>query len=374
MKLPLQNFATLVGNAAAVVQGAAGQLLDLSTGSVLRAVLEANASMSLWLQWLVMLVLQTTRAATSVGSDLDSWVGDFSLVRLPAVPAAGRVQLSRFVVTRSAVVPVGLPVRTADGSQTFIVAAEPTNVAWQASVNGFVLDAGSGSADVPVIAAMPGSSGNVGAGTVTLVAASVPGIDTVANAVTFGGGVDAESDPALRARFQLFLATRSRATSLAVSGAVLTTRQGLTTSILENVSSDGTTRIGSFIVIVDDGTGTPSMNVLAAAAVAIEAMRPVGTTFAVQPPVVTWVAISLTVTITAGGTHGAVAAAVMAAIAMFVDALPIGVGLPYSRLMQVAYDASPGVANVIGLRVNGDIQDILPGPGGVIKALAAQVS
>ncbi len=374
MKLPLQDFATLIGNAAAAVQGAAGQLLDLSVGSVLRAVLEANASMALWLQWLIMLVLQTTRAATSVGSDLDSWVGDFSLARLPAVLAAGRVQLSRFVATGSAVVPAGLPVRTADGSQTFVVVAEPTNTAWQASVNGFVLAAGTGSVDVPVIATVPGSSGNVGAGTVTLVAASVPGIDMVANAVSFGGGVDAESDPALRARFQLFLATRSRGTNLAINGAVLSTRQGLTTSILENVSVDGTARMGSFVVTVDDGTGTPSPEILAAAAAAIEAMRPVGTTFAVRPPAVTWVAISLTVTTTATDTHNAVAAAVTSAVATFVDALPIGAGLPYSRLMQVAYDASPGVANVIGLRVNGDIQDISPGPGGVIKAIAAQVS
>lgn len=374
MKLPLQNFATLIGNAAAAVQGAAGQLLDLSVGSVLRAVLEANASMALWLQWLIVLVLQTTRAATSVGSDLDSWVGDFSLMRLPAVQAAGRVQLARFVVSGSAVVPVGLPVRTADGSQTFVVVAEPANVAWQASVDGFVLAAGSGAVDVPVIAVATGVSGNVRAGTVTLVAASVPGIDTVVNAGAFGGGVDAESDLALRARFQLFLATRSRATNLAINGAVLSTRQGLTTSILENVSGNDTICMGSFIVTVDDGTGTPSADILAAAAVAIEAMRPVGTTFTVRPPTVTWAAISLTVTTTASGVHAAVAAAVTSALATFVNALPIGAVLPYSRLMQVAYDASPGVANVVGLRVNGDIQDILPGPGGVVKALAAQVS
>jgi hypothetical protein len=50
MQLPLQNFSTLVSNAAAAVQGAAAQLLDLSVGSALRAVLEASASVSLWLQ------------------------------------------------------------------------------------------------------------------------------------------------------------------------------------------------------------------------------------------------------------------------------------------------------------------------------------
>ena len=89
MILPLQNFATLVQNMAAGVQGTSQTLVDLTVGSVLRAVLEASASIGLWLQWLILQVLSMTRAATSNGADLDSWVGDFALVRLPGVPANG---------------------------------------------------------------------------------------------------------------------------------------------------------------------------------------------------------------------------------------------------------------------------------------------
>jgi hypothetical protein len=39
MLLPLQNFTTLVQTMAASVQGGAAQLIDLSVGSVLRALL-----------------------------------------------------------------------------------------------------------------------------------------------------------------------------------------------------------------------------------------------------------------------------------------------------------------------------------------------
>ena len=80
MQLPLQDFTTLVRNQAAAVAASARTLIDLSVGSVLRAALEANASVGLWMQWLIVEVLATTRAATSQGADLDSWVADFRLV------------------------------------------------------------------------------------------------------------------------------------------------------------------------------------------------------------------------------------------------------------------------------------------------------
>ena len=87
MKLQLQTFDTLVQNMAAQLQASASTLLDLTIGSTLRAVIEASASIGLWMQWLSLLVLQTTRAATSNGPDLDTWMGDFSLTRLPATPS-----------------------------------------------------------------------------------------------------------------------------------------------------------------------------------------------------------------------------------------------------------------------------------------------
>ena len=67
MQLQLQSFASLVGSASAAVQGSARQLVDLTVGSTLRALLEASASIALWVQWLIVQVLQTTRAGTAEG-------------------------------------------------------------------------------------------------------------------------------------------------------------------------------------------------------------------------------------------------------------------------------------------------------------------
>src|SRR3954454_17883147 len=100
----------------AVLQSSATALVDMSVGSVIRAIFEANASVALWMQWLILQVLQTTRAATSSGSDLDSWMMDFGLTRLPASPSSGMVIFSRFANSLPAAIPVGSIVKTADGA------------------------------------------------------------------------------------------------------------------------------------------------------------------------------------------------------------------------------------------------------------------
>ena len=96
MRLSLQNFSTLVEGMAASVQGAAASLLDLTVGSVLRAILEANAALALWMQWLIVQTLSATRLATSAGADCDSFGADFGFARLPATAASGVVVVSRF--------------------------------------------------------------------------------------------------------------------------------------------------------------------------------------------------------------------------------------------------------------------------------------
>ena len=115
MNLSLKSFSQLVEDMGAALQSSATALIDLSAGSVIRAIFEANASVVLWLQWLILLLLQTTRAATSTGSDLDSWMADFGLTRLPASPSSGIVTFSRYADNLAALIPVGAVVKTADG-------------------------------------------------------------------------------------------------------------------------------------------------------------------------------------------------------------------------------------------------------------------
>lgn len=374
MQLQLLNFQTLVANAAAAVQGSARQLIDLTIGSTLRAILEANASLALWMQWLIVQVLASTRAATSNGSDLDTWMADFSFARLPSSPGAGQALFSRFTPTQAALIPAGFTVRTGDGSQSFTVAGDPTNITWDTTRAGYAIGAGIASALLPIIASTPGTIGNVQTASITLLATAIAGIDTVSNPAPLAGGLDAESDAALRQRFSSFLSSRARATPLAIGHAILSVRQGLSYTLQENLAPDGSLRMGYFIVTVDDGSGAPPTPLLNQVATAIEAMRPIGSVYTVQAPTVSTANVSLAITTAAGSPHTIIAATVAQSLIAAINALPIAAPLPWSRLTQLAYAADPAVINVSAVLLNTTTTDLVPQAFGLIKAGSVQVN
>ena len=367
MQLQLQNFSTMVSNAAAAVQGAASQLIDLTVGSTLRAILEANAALGLWMQWLVVEVLSTTRAATCNGPDLDSFVADFTVSRLPASSSSGTVQFSRFTPSQPALIPVGATVRTTDGSKTFAITQDATNPAWSAAQAGYVLGAGISSVLVPIQAAVAGNAGNVQTGAITVLATAIAGIDTVTNPSALVGGFDAESDTALRSRFASFLASRARGTPLAIGNALLSVQQGIDYTIQENLSAGGTVQMGSFLVTIDDGSGNPPPALLAAAGAAVEAVRPIGSIYAVQPPTVTTANVTLSITTAAAANHAIIAGNVAAELTSAIAALKLGVSLPWSRLTQLAYAADSNVINVTSVLMNGTTSDLTPSLSGLIR-------
>lgn len=379
--LSLLNFTTLVQNMAAAVQSSASALLNLTVGSTLRAILEAVASVQLWLQWLILQVLSMTRLSTSSGSDLDTWVADFGLTRLPATAATGSVTFSRYSTTASALVPVGAQVKTADGTRTFQVIADSANSAWNGS-SGFTIPISTASVIVTVQdvttgstgALSVGASGNVQAGTIALLASSIANVDTVTNAAAFTTGIDVESDAALRARFANYIQTRSRATLAAVGSAIASVQQGLTYTIQENVNTGGTTTLGTFTVTVDDGTGAPGSTLLTAVSLAIAAVRPIGTTWAVQAPSVTTATIALTITTNPTGNKTNLLAPVKAAIVAYVNALGEGATLPYTRIAAVAYAVDPSIVDVTSVTLNGGTSDLVPSATGVIKASTGSVT
>ena len=83
MLLQLLNARNLTNIGAAAAQTACNRLTNLSPGSVTLALLEASSSIALWLQALVVQVWQGTRLATSTGTDVDSFLADFTLTREP---------------------------------------------------------------------------------------------------------------------------------------------------------------------------------------------------------------------------------------------------------------------------------------------------
>jgi len=368
MQLSLQNFSALVEGMAASVQGAAQSFLDLTAGSVLRAVLESNASVALWIQWLIVQVLSATRLMTSAGADVDSFGADFSFIRLPAVAASGSVTFLRFTPSISAFLPVGTVVSTADNTQSFMVVSDSMNAAFSSVANGFALAAGLASLNVAVVAMVPGSAGNVLPGAISLLSSAVAGIDTVTNAAALTGGQDAESDTAFKNRFNLYLSGLSKATNISIASAIAAIQQGLSYQISENVSQNAATQMGHFVVTVDDGTGAPPASLLSTVWQAVNAVRPVGTSFAVQGPVVDVANVALTLTTVAGSSHSAAVTAVAASIETYIAGLQIGAMLGYTKLAQLAYEASSSVTNVTGLLLNGGTADIVPGLFGVVRA------
>jgi uncharacterized phage protein gp47/JayE len=374
MNLKVKGFSQLVEDMSATLQSSATALVDVSVGSVLRAIFEANASIVLWLQWLVLQVLKTTRAATSTGEDLDSWMQDFGLARLPAVPATGLVTFSRYASNLSASIPIGTLVKTIDGSTSFSVAKDPTNSIWNPSTSCYVIPSGISSVDLPIVATVGGSAANVLPGTIGLIASPLIGVDQVNNTNTIVNGMDKETDQAFRRRFESFLASRSRATLTAIRDAIANVRQGLTALILENTGPDGTVSLGSFTIILDDGTGSPAADLLNRVTCAVDQVRPIGTVFSVLSPQVVAVDVAVTVTVSDVKASSSTIAAVTNSVMAYLNELTIGKSAFITRVAQRTYIVDNNIENVSDIKLNGISSDISPPPLGVIKAGSVMVT
>ena len=363
--LSLSNFTNLVSTQVAAAQSACAQLVDFAVGSANRAVVDANATVALWLQWLILQVLSLTRAATSNGTDLDSWMADYSFARISAVASTGQVTLYRYVTGTVVLIYPGAQVKTADGTQTFTILSDPTNITgrWNGTAMAYGMAAGASSINALVQAVNVGTQGNVVAGAISLLANAIPGIDYCSNTLGFTNGVNSESDPAFRARFQLYINSRSLATYGAVQNAVAGVQQGLSSSIQPGVPYSGTTT-----VYVDDGSGATPAGIIASVLAAVNAVRAVGTSIYVLQSPVTSANINIGFTSAAGYTHATQIAAISAAVTALVGALPVGSTLAYTALAAAVFGATPGIAATSTLTVNGSAADLPPGVAwGVIR-------
>jgi uncharacterized phage protein gp47/JayE len=361
--LQTQTFDQLVQTEAAAIQASSGgTLIDFSVGSILLAFAQAVAMVALWLQGLILQLLTTTRAATASGPDLDSWMADFGVTRLPATAATGTVIFSRFTATQAASIPLGAIVQSADGAQQFFVAADASQAAYNDGDEAYVIPAGVAAINATVQALTPGLAGNLAAGAISALGQSISGLDSVTNAVAFATGAAAETDAALRVRFVNNLASLAKATQSAVGNAIASLREGLSYTLTEDYTYAGAYQPGYFYVVVDDGSGSPPAPLLALVSEGIDAVRGCGIQFGVFAPVAVPAGMAVTVSSASGYAHADIAAAVKNAILTFIQALPVGASLSWSRLYQVIYAASPGVSTVAGLTVNGGTSDLIVTP------------
>ena len=368
MALTLLSFTTAVQNAAAAAQAASSTILDFTVGSPFRAVIEASAGMFMWCQWLVLQVLGITRAATSHGADLDSWMADFSFVRLPGVAATGTVTFSRYSSAIASLILPGYQLLTADGSRGFTVATDTTNATWNPALGGYLVPAGQASVTVPVVATVVGTAGNVQPGTVTLIATAIAGIDTVTNASAFLNGAAAEQDPAFLARFAVYIAGLRQATLAGITAAIENVQAGLAFVVLQNQNSAGAYDPGVITVFVDDGSGAPATSLITAVGNAVNVARACGIQSVVLGPAALPVNVTMTITAAGGYTLAAVEAAVQAALSAFINAAEFGPTLSYVAMGTVASGVS-GVASVsAGYTLNAGAIDLAAPAGAVFRA------
>ncbi len=358
MALSVYNFSQLVSSFATAAQASAQAALNFTKGSVLLAIAQATSGVVLWLQAIILQLLTLTRASTSVGSDLHSWGADYGFFPLEASASTGQVTFSRFTASMQAVVPVGAGVQTTDGTQAFTVTLDTTNSAYNAGLGGYVLPINTASVNVPVQAVLAGSGGNVQSATITALTKPITGVDTVTNAAAFVNGIDAESDPAFRLRFVSYLSSLSKSTYAAIAYAVNSIQQVVSYTITENYAYNGTYQPGYFYVVADDGTGSPSGQLLTNVSNAIESVRGFTITYGVFAPVVETANVTMVLTSATGYTHANVIAAVAAALTNFINGLPLGTSLPYTQLASIAYDV-PGVTNVTGILLNSGTSDMV---------------
>ena len=213
------------------------------------------------------------------------------------------------------------------------------------------------SVNVPVLAATPGAGGNVQAGAISVITSPISGVDTVTNAAAFTNGVNAEADSSFRSRFVAYLASLSKATKAAVGYAITSLQQNVYYTLTENQNYNGTTNVGYFYVVVDDGTGYPSNTLLTNASNAINAIRPLGSTFGVFAPSVETANVTMTITSASGLNHATVVGNVGLALQAFINGLTLGTSLPYTQLAAIAYGVS-GVTNVSGVLLNAGTSDL----------------
>ena len=210
-------------------------------------------------------------ANTSWGDYLTARAAEFGVIRKAATAATGILTISG-----TGTVPAGSIFATAGGSQ-YEVDAEVT-----VSVSG----------TVAATCMVAGEAGNAGAGTVTIIPMSIPGIIAVNNVSAMTGGYAEETDEELLARYLLKVRTPATsgnknhyyewAMSVAGVGAC---------RILPLWNGNGTVKV----LIVDENMKTAPASIVTACASYIETVRPIGATVTVTSPTPIYIDVTVNI-------------------------------------------------------------------------------
>lgn len=371
------TFAQLQQAAANAYNANASTPANLGPGSSMGAFLNAFALLALELQSQTAYVNSASRLATSENDDVDSFVAPFGITRDPAVASSGTVTFSTpstVGVGQQLVIAVGTQVQSPSGI-IFNVVADTGQPGYSSSNNGYLITSGNNSVNATVIAANPGSAGNVAAGTINQILSSAqfpapPGVNSVTNAQAFTNGQDKETDTALKLRFANFMASRF-ATIGAIATAVAGVQSNLTYQIGDMLDQNGNAKPNFITVIVNViGQNSAEADILSAVNTAVQNSRPAGIPYQVINPTLVPVNISATLTIAPGSNAALVNQNAATAVQTYLNNIGMNV---YGATTRASFSqittllmAVAGVSNVTNLTLNSGTSDITAGFGSQI--------
>jgi len=359
MPINTLDFNALVTNQVTAIQSQLSNI-QFPVGSVNLSIVESNAGVGLWLQAIVLQLAALTRSGSCTGSDLDSFFEIYGYFRNSSQKSSGLCTFSRNTNTNQAVVPTGGLVQTSSTPTIqFTVYADPSNPNYSIPLNGYVLLPGTSSIQVPVIAVVGGSSGNVNAGAINQIASSMVGIDNVDNTQPFTNGYDVQSDNSYRQGFIPFINSRSLGTLLAFQTAITNGTPSIFYNIVENKNSIGGTQLGFVSIFIDDGSGNPPTSLINDIYQKVDAVRALAIQIGVYPVVVLTANLVVEVAINPLSDSTTIINEIKDAVGFYIGGLEIGQTVIITKLYQIIYNVDPNIIEVTVLTINGSTSDLL---------------
>lgn len=287
-------------------------------------------------------VLQAGFADTSYGEYLDKRCGELGVYRKPSVKAVGSVS---FAGPSGTLIPLG----------TELAAIGMDAVSFVTVEEGIIPEESQGTVTVAAEAVAGGTSGNVNAGTISLIRGNLAGILTVTNEEAFSRGLDKESDAAFLQRYL------DRVRKPSTSGNANHYEQwakevpGIAAvKVFPQWNGPLTVKV---VVLSESRTAPPATKVDEVAAY-IETVRPIGAQVTVEAATETPIHITATITIVSGASLAEAQLQMEAGLQAYLKTLafvdPI---VRYSKIANILLEA-PAVLDYEGLFVNGGMTNI----------------
>lgn len=279
--------------------------------------------------------------------------GAFEFSVIPATRATGSVTFqSASPAAQNITIPEGTRVATTES-------ATNAEKVYETTQEGTLLQ-GQTQAVVTVAAISPGTFHNTGIGTINVIKTSIPGIDTVTNSASITNGTDREQESARAQRFRDYVASLRRGTAEALEygakTAALLAGDGSITERIVYAQSIDDVNGGLVDLYVATQTGAPTQPLIDKAQNIIDGyvddsgvktpgFKAAGVVCTVVAATVQTQNVDIALTMEAGYQIVNVGPVVASAINTHMGSLPIGEGLVYNELVEIAM-ATPGVKDI----------------------------